>query len=250
MRDAARHSFASPRNKPDLLLRWLCLGLMSLVCAALLGQPAYASTGKPPGLLEQRVIDFLTQQAGDLGDVVKVTLFAPSAQLPPCQDPRPFLPRNDQRLYGRVAVGIHCGSQTSQVRYLQAEVDVRVRYLVTARDIHRGESLSAADLNWQDGLLDKLPRYALRSKDEAVGQVAARDLPADTTLQDYQLHRENLVKRGQRVTVVAQGPGFQVSREAQALDNGAMGDEVRLRAAQGEQLQARVIGPRKLAIDF
>ncbi|MBZ9557000.1 MULTISPECIES: flagellar basal body P-ring formation chaperone FlgA [Modicisalibacter] len=242
---------SSTTFRPGLRLRRLCLGLLGLAVALLLGQPVYASTGTtPPSLLDQRVADFLTQQAGDLGDVVKVKVFAPSVQLPTCQDPQPFLPREGQRVYGRVAVGVRCAGQTARVRYLQAQVDVQVRYLVTARDVRRGDPLSAADLRWQSGLLDELPRHALRAEEAAIGQVAVRNLPAGTTLQAYQLHRQNLVERGQRVTVVARGAGFQVSREAKALDNGALGDEVRLRTGQGERLQARVVGSRRLAIDF
>jgi len=75
-------------------------------------------------------------------------------------------------------------------------------------------------------------------------------LRAGTTLQSYQLRRQDLVKRGQTVSVIARGEGFAVRREAQAMDNGAMGEQVRLRIANGKLLQARVIGPKRLSVEF
>ena len=102
----------------------------------------------------------------------------------------------------------------------------------------------------EQGLLEKLPSQAIKHIENATGLVTTRTLRAGTTLQSYQLRRQDLVKRGQTVSVIARGEGFQVRREAQAMDNGAMGEQVRLRIANGELLQARVVGPKRLSVEF
>lgn len=200
--------------------------------------------------LEQRVEDFLIEQARPLGDSVSVNVQRNRVRLPTCDDPQPFLPRNNQRLYGRVAVGVHCNGENGRPRYVQADVSVAIDHVVLARDVPRGATLTTQDVALEQGLLEELPRHAVKHLEDATGLVTTRALSAGATLQSYQLRRLDLVKRGQTVSVIARGDGFQVRREAQAMDNGAMGEQVRLRIANGELLQARVIGPKRLSVEF
>lgn len=224
-----------------------------LAIAALIGLGASwasAVSADQTTLLEQRVHDFLIELARPLGDSVSVSVQRNQARLPACDDPQPFLPQNNQRLYGRVAVGIHCSGDESRTRYVQADVSVAVEHVILARDVARGAPLTQQDVALEQGLLEKLPRHAVRHIKGATGLVTTRALRAGTTLQSYQLRRQDLVKRGQTVSVIARGDGFQVRREAQAMDNGAMGEQVRLRIANGELLQARVIGAKRLSVEF
>ena len=224
--------------------------LLAIAALIWLGAPTALAEDSDEALIERRVRDFLIEQARPLGDSVSVTVQRAQARLPACENPQPFLPRNNQRLYGRVAVGVDCNGEKGRTRYVQADVSVTIEHVVLARDVPRGATLTPQDVLLEKGLLEKLPRQAVKRIEGAVGLVATRALRAGTTLQSYQLRRENLVKRGQTVSVIARGEGFQVRREAQAMDNGAMGEQVRLRIANGELLQARVIGPKRLSVEF
>lgn len=224
--------------------------LLAVAVLIWLGAPSVMAGSDEQALLERRVHDFLIEQAQPLGDSVSVSVQRNQARLPACDDPQPFLPQNNQRLYGRVAVGIHCNGDDGRTRYVQADVSVSIEHVVLARDVSRGAALTAQDVMLEKGLLEKLPRHAVTHAEDAIGLVATRALSAGTTLQSYQLRRQDLVKRGQTVSVIASGEGFQVRREAQAMDNGAMGEQVRLRIANGELLQARVIGPKRLSVEF
>jgi len=213
---------------------------------------ASAAAGAATEVLTQRVTQLLTRQAGELGEVAGVSVHVPAAVFAHCGDPRPFLPDNGQRHYGRISVGVHCDvpGGRRQTRYLQADVSVRVHYVTVAHDLDRGSVIARNDLQLAEGRLEKLPRDIVRDPGAIVGQVATSRLQADRPLRAYQLHPRDLVKRGQRVTVIAQGPGFEVSREAEALDNGAMGEQVRVRAGDRKILRGRVVGPQRLAIDL
>lgn len=228
-----------------LTLCWV-LGLLLLAMPVTGLASGNASTDR---LLEERIQAFLEERTRSLGDDVTITLHHNSARLPACENPQPFLPNSGQRLYGRVSVGVRCGEQ-ARVRYLQADVSVLTQQVVLARDIAANTRLSASDLTLEEARLERLPRNALRDIAAAVGLIAVRPLPMGTTLQEYHLRREALVKRGDSVTVLAQGQGFSVSREVKALDNGALGEEVRLRTHDGDQLQARVVGRNRLEIVF
>lgn len=58
------------------------------------------------------------------------------------------------------------------------------------------------------------------------------------------------VKRGQSVTVAVEGAGFSVSQSAQALEDGAVGDWVRVRVGKDSELQAQVTRPGAVALSL
>ncbi|HET8791310.1 MAG TPA: flagellar basal body P-ring formation chaperone FlgA [Modicisalibacter sp.] len=228
-------------------MAWSMIWLLSALAMPTMTLAASAPTSD--GLLERQVREFLAERTQHLGDEITISVHQGSARLPECQRPQPFLPNFGQRLYGRVSVGVRCGEQR-RVRYLQADVSVMAKHVVVARDIAADARLTAADLKLEEALLERLPRHAILDFDAAVGLLAVRPLPAGTTLQEYHLRREPLVERGDSVTVYARGDGFTVSLDAEALDNGALGDEIRLRTNDGDRLQAKVVGRDQLEIVF
>lgn len=247
MSDARGAARQTKIDRPTSRLVSLAIGILA-VGILFLAPASLASTASANTMLAQRVEAFLMEQARDLGRDISITVHQGSVRLPACQDPQPFLTNPDQRMYGRVSVGLRCGEDNRQVRYVQADVSVLVDHVVTARDIEAGATISASDLKMEEARLERLPRHALLAFDEAIGLTAARPLRADTTLQTHFLRRPVLVARGDRVTVTARGPGFSVSRDVKALDNGSLGDEIRLATDTGEQLKATVTGPNQLKV--
>ncbi|WP_227368205.1 flagellar basal body P-ring formation chaperone FlgA [Halomonas sp. M20] len=227
------------------------LGSLLCWCSILLATAAGAISFEEQdgnSVLEQRVRDFLEWEAQDLGRDIKVTPHSGSARLSNCHDPEPFLTNPEQRLYGRVSVGIRC--ESGQTRYLQADVSVLVDHVIVARDIEAGATIGAGDVELVEGRLEKLPRHALLELSEALGMSATRPLRTGALLQSHHLRKQRLVNRGSRVTVIAKGNGFSVRREAKALDNGSLGDAVRLNIADGGQLKAIVTGHGRLEVVF
>ncbi|WP_245682184.1 flagellar basal body P-ring formation chaperone FlgA [Billgrantia gudaonensis] len=202
------------------------------------------------GRLIEAVQGFLYDEAKTLGDEIVVEVYPPSARLPACEAPEPFLPRSGEKMMGRVSVGVRCGEDGRQVRYLQAEIGVIGSYPVLASDIDVGTTLATEHLEARRGNLAELPRRTILDSEELVGKMTTRPLRAGEALQEHQVRERPLVERNQRVTVVARGNAFRVSREGRALEPGAMGDEVRVRFGSRETLTAVVSGEATLSVDF
>lgn len=200
--------------------------------------------------LIEAVQGFLYAEAQALGDEIMVEVHPPSARLPACEAPEPFLPRSGETVMGRVSVGVRCGEDGRQVRYLQAEVGVIGAYPVLATDIDAGTTLRAEHLETRNGNLAELPQRAILEADALVGKLATRPLRAGEALQEHQVRERPLVERNQRVTVEARGNAFRVSREGRALESGTMGEEVRVRFGSRETLSAVVSGEATLSVDF
>ncbi|WP_052383843.1 flagellar basal body P-ring formation chaperone FlgA [Litchfieldella xinjiangensis] len=225
----------------------------SRLCAALLAlfMLCLSVTGHADDRhLIERVHAFLYEHAMDLGNEVNIEVHPPSAHLPICESPDPFLPHAGQSLVGRVSVGVRCGSQGRQVRYLQANVSVIGDQVVAARAIPAGTVITADMLALRPAELGRLARGTLTRFEDAIGLQASRPFAAGAALSEQTLKPVTLIERGARVRVEARGNGFAVMREGQALEPGAMGDEIRIRLDNRETLRARVAGRNRLLVDF
>lgn len=200
--------------------------------------------------LLHRVHQFLYEETQSLGEEVVIDLRPPSPHLPTCVQPEPFLANANQAPMGRVSVGVRCGADSRQVRYLQAQIDIIGSYVVAARDIERGTLITAEMLSKRGGNLGELAAQALTDEKDIVGKIAQRPIRSGSTFLTQFLQDPHLVERGQRVTVIAQGSSFRVSREGEALENGALGDRIRVRFDSREIMTARVSGQGILVVDF
>jgi flagella basal body P-ring formation protein FlgA len=200
------------------------------------------------GAAEDAAQVFLQDAARNLGNDVTVTVPAPEVALPPCTDPQPFLPGHDQRLLGRVTVGVRCGD--GQTRYLQARVTAIGQYWVAAQDIPVGTLVTASMLEARSGDLATLPRLAVLDENAAVGRVATRTLARGSVIQGSQLQAPALIQRNRTVSVEAVGQGFRVVRQGEALQDGALGDTVRVRMSNRSILTGVVAGDGVVKVSF
>ena len=223
-----------PRTRPRALLP------LAALCAALgsLSNPLLADEA-----VNDSARQFLEQRLLEQGLQGSVEIAASSARMPACSEPQPFLPRSGQRLLGRV---VRCAD--GQTRYLQAQIGVVGDYVVAARAIAAGETLSADMLEVRQGALERLPRQLISDPLSVVGMQTTRALDAGSLLQSRSLRAALLVERNARVSVEALGTGFRISRDGVALDAGALGSEIRVRTDGGEILRARIVGRNRLQV--
>lgn len=163
-----------------------------------------------------------------------------------CTNPQPFLSQPQNPLLGRVTVGVRC--EGAQTRYLFATIRRQGRYLIAARAIAAGETISADMLAFKEGALESLPRQLLTDEKLAVGLQALRVIPSGGMLLSNYVRERPIVQKGARVTVEARGVGFRIQRDAFALEDGALDHEIRVRTNNGEVLRARVVAPNHLQL--
>ncbi|MBD3895196.1 flagellar basal body P-ring formation protein FlgA [Halomonas sp. ML-15] len=230
--------------------RIIRVSLATLLAALCLSMPLVASAEASRQLLVERVHGFLYERSHELGSEVHIEVHPPSAHLPACESPEPFMPNERAPSQGRVSVGVRCGEQGQQVRYMQASVAVIGDYVVLREDIPAGTLIKPEMLELSEAELGRLPRGTLTDLDEVIGQESARALRAGNAITSQQLREVTLVERGATVRIEAVGDGFAVSREGQALDSGGMGREIRVRLANRDILNAQVSGHNRLSVDF
>ncbi|KEZ78036.1 flagellar basal body P-ring formation chaperone FlgA [Salinisphaera hydrothermalis] len=193
--------------------------------------------------LSARVTGFLRSENAGIGDHISVTVNTPTARMPACQDPQPFLPGQAARTTGRITVGVRCPGDSPETRYVQADVRVYGRYYVASHEINSGDTLTAGDLESREGDITRDLNRLPDSESAIVGQQARRRIAESQTIVSNMLEAPDVISRGDSVKVVSKGPGFSITTHGKALDNATAGANVRVRTSNGTVVSGKPDGP-------
>lgn len=235
------------------MLLHIALAAASLLwCAQARAQQANAQADDDTaGQVRELLTPALTQQAKQIrGARVELAIgqLDPRLKLAPCQKVAPYLPAGS-KLWGRTRVGLRCtqGPVAWNV-YLPVTVKVYGHALVAAASLSQGQELSAADLRETEVDLAEEPSPALLRPADAVGRPLARALAPGQTLRQAHLKARHWFAAGETVKLVAQGAGFAVSGEGQALTPGIEGQAARVRTDNGRIVTGTPVGERAVEI--
>lgn len=121
----------------------------------------------------------------------------------------------------------------------------RRKVVVGTQLLRAGTVLSAAMLQESEQAATGLDNSAVSSIKDVENAEVVRDIPAGTPLRSYDVRRAILVKQGQLVMLtIGQGSGFAIVARVEALQDGRMGDQIRLKNPEsGRLLSGVVTGP-------
>lgn len=127
----------------------------------------------------------------------------------------------------------------------QAAVPVNRTTVVTRHLIQRGTQLQPAMLEEVSRPTQGLDPQAVSSLQDLIYGEAARDLPAGQVVRSNDIRRAVLVKQGQSALMsVGQDKGFQITIRVEAMQDGRMGEQIRLKNTEsGRLLTGTVTGP-------
>ncbi len=219
----------------------------ALICALILANTAFANTQE----VTRAVQNFLYQQAQQASEhtsEIAIEVFTPSAHFGECINPQPFFPNANQEAAGRVSVGVRCGENGNQVRYVQAQISLLSNYMVPIEDIRSGTLLQADMLTSAQGDIGRMRTQPITNLEDLVGLVVRRNLRAGQPIHQEMVQAPEIIGRGDNVKIVAQGSGFQIERDGTAVDSGGLNDVIRVRIGNRNILEARVIGPGRVTI--
>ena len=127
----------------------------------------------------------------------------------------------------------------------QAAPPVNRTTVITRHLIQRGTQLQPAMLEEVSRPTQGLDPQAVSSLQDLVHGEAVRDLPAGKVIRSSDIRRAILVKQGQSALMsVGQDKGFQITVRVEAMQDGRMGEQIRLKNTEsGRLLTGTVTGP-------
>lgn len=139
-----------------------------------------------------------------------------------------------------VAAGtVHASSIRTSGR-LRTVVEVPV----LTRAVSRNELIGPEDVNWMQIDADRLSSNMVLDVDDLIGFVARRALSPSQPVAQADVQAPVAIQRGQTITMVLESGSITLTAQGRALDNGAVGDTVRILNVQSSRtVEALVEGP-------
>ena len=171
-------------------------------------------------------------------------------RLAPCAKIEPYIPTGT-RLWGRSRIGLRCldGAARWNV-FLPVTVKAFGPAWIAKSNVNAGAVLTmadamAAEVDWAD---DVSPVVAL--PEQWVGQIATRSWSAGQAIRQSMLKPAQVFQAGTQIRVVAQGVGFQVTSDGQAMTAGVVGQVARVRMDSGRVMSGMVLDARTVRIEM
>jgi len=187
---------------------------------------------------------------------VQVGALDPRLKLAPCVQVQPYLPAG-LHMWGRTRIGLRCvdgqtrGQGPGPARWnvsVPVVVKVYARALVAATNLPAGTVLTQAELSAADIDVAAEPGAVFTDAAALVGRSLSRPVAGGEALRSGALRQRQWFAAGDTVSVRANGLGFAVAGEGQAMAAGLEGQDVKIRFENGRMVTGRAVGERRVEV--
>lgn len=234
---------------------WACFSLALLLAGG--GARAQVAADTVPEWADatQRWLDnavAATQASSPSPLRMEVTIGALDARLrlAPCGRIEPYLPPGT-RLWGKSRLGVRCTDGNARWSVFMP-VTIKafgpawvLKSHVATGAMVRAEDVVETEVDWAEELSPVMADPA-----QWAGQVAARPLAPGQALRQNMLKPIQVFQAGAQVRVLAQGPGFSVATDGQALTPGVVGQPARVRMDNGRIMSGVVLDTRTVRLEL
>jgi len=157
--------------------------------------------------------------------------------------------RHDERSGRLIAKLVAPASNPIYTLRITGRLQKLIKVPVLARHLRRGDIVRGRDLVLRAIDQAQVPSNAVIHRDDIVGQAARRSLRSGQPVRNGDLEAPTLVRRGALVTMEISTPMMRLTARGKALDNGTMGETVRIRNIQSKRvIQGTVVGSDRVRI--
>ncbi len=143
------------------------------------------------------------------------------------------------------ASGVAASGVAAALAKVPVQMDVPV--LITPKRIN--DEITAEDLTIKQFPSDKVRSDILLDSNSIIGLAARRVLNVGQPLRSIDLHKAQLVQRGELVTMIYKNGDMEISASGKAQDGGALNDVIRVvNAGSNRTVTATVTGPKEVTL--
>lgn len=203
---------------------------------------------QPPASIRQSAEAFALGLLGNKpGTKVESVSVDDRLRLPACD--RDLTTGNDRAFRnGRGTVTVSCeGSQPWRL-FVPIRTSHLIDVVITRRSLQRNETIAADAVMLETRSSTTLPfQYATRLQD-VVGMTVNHTIVAGTVLAPNTMQGRKVVARGTLVTLTSKRGGIMVSGEGTALQDGVLGQRVRVRSRGGRVVEGTVAAENRVRV--
>ena len=161
-----------------------------------------------------------------------------------------FLPKGGREI-GKTTVGVKCIGSNPWSLHVPVTISIYKKVLVAARTLQRGDILSDADIKLEVHDISGLSYGYFEDKRIGAGMKIKRQALAGAVLTPSMLKKPQIITRGQKIAIMAQSGRMEVRMMGKALDNGALGDRIKVMNIKSRQkLEGIVTSSAEVQVDI
>jgi flagellar basal body P-ring formation protein FlgA len=160
--------------------------------------------------------------------------------------------RRNIEKYGRIIgnLDVIVDGEIYQKVWIQAKVSFYRNIAVINKNLIKGGFVSKADMDFEEELITDTSKNYITTPEQLNGLVASKNLKKGTILDLEQFSKPIMVNRGEDVLVEVDIKSLKISAMGTALENGCMGDVIKVRNNPSKKiLTGRVISKGKVIIE-
>ncbi|MEE8482518.1 MAG: flagellar basal body P-ring formation chaperone FlgA [Acidiferrobacterales bacterium] len=151
-----------------------------------------------------------------------------------------FFPSHRRKI-GKLSIGVRCKGVATWTIYVPARVGVLDKVVVASRALPQGRLITTGDVQLVTRDLANLTDgYLLRLRD-AIGQPLRRPLTIGAVITPASIQPAGMVRRGDKVTILAHRKGVEVRIPGIAMADGAPGDRIKVRNSLNKKINEGVV---------
>lgn len=231
-------------------------GLLTAVLLSILMPASAAIAEEPtqsPASIRETVRTFITHgiEKEYRHHEIRVSRLDPRLKLAACQVPLSgFLPAG-AKLIGNTTIGVRCNGGNPWTIYVPASVKAMRKVVIVTRPILRNSAISKDDIRLEERDVTGRSEDYIYNPEHVLGKLAKRDLSTSTALAAGMLNAPLLIRRGQQVIILAEGPGLEVRMAGTALMDGTHGQVIRVKNKLSKRtVEGRVILPGIIRVNM
>jgi flagella basal body P-ring formation protein FlgA len=216
-----------------------------ILAAYFLGTSAQAAIAPE---VEREITRFIQSSPSVNGLRVQADLVEPNIVVPACVGGSiEISTQPGARVWGRTTLQLRCAKAAWMIN-VPFNIRVFGSYVVASQYLAFGQKIEPSDLRVTEGDLTLLPDDVLRTPKAAYDRVLGRSIQMGSPIGLNDLKESSVIKVGDPVRLVLKGKDFEVSGEGVAQTSGMIGDMVRVRLADGQVLQGKVLRPSVVVV--
>ncbi|KHO66183.1 flagellar basal body P-ring formation chaperone FlgA [Pseudomonas flexibilis] len=207
--------------------------------------------GATEAFLEEQVANYLQRASIGGRYEIQVNRLDSRLRMPACDQPLVASLESPAQPVGRVTVRVGCQGSSTWSLFVPAQVRLFRQVVVAQRPLARGAILEAQDIDWRERDVGTLTQGYLTEPEQALGSKLTRPVSIDQVLTPNHLERAPVVRKGDHVVISAGGAALSVRMPGEALQEGAIGEQVRVRNLSSQRIiKARISGPGQVVVDL
>ena len=165
-------------------------------------------------------------------------------RLQQCPDSLQATWSHGEQKIGNTSVRVRCAGRINWTLYVPVTIKLFKPIMVASTTLTRGEVLQESDYTFEERDISNAVNGYITSPDEYHGHLIKRPIRINQVITPHMLQIPKLIRKGERVLVLAETGTLQVRSAGIALEDGIRGDTIRIRNSVSKRvIEGRIISP-------